>query len=177
MRRSWLALSLALAPLGCDRVGDFDTAVGQAYCGRITLAAAYRTGLSPRVQMRMTFDSGRIDAGESPGLLTPFDAGAESPTQLIVDAPLRPMPALAHDSLSQLEFGDGNEKSFLFAVSPAEPAAEALIAVVSLRNDDTVEVRLIRPGAAPSDGSDPPAGREPLFGLFTLERQEGDCGF
>jgi hypothetical protein len=167
-------LLIAALSYSCDRVSDFDLAPGESYCGNITLAAAYRAGLSVSTQMRMTFDSSKLDAGEPPGTLTTFDAGDESKNQLLADAPLRAIPALEHDPLSQLEFGDGREKNFMFAVSPVAPDAEAIIAVVSLRTDETVEVRLIRAGVATDP---PPAGREPLFGLFTLERQQSSCGF
>ena len=162
----------ALLASGCDRVSDFDLADGESYCGTITLAAVFRAGLSPRTQMRMTFDSSKLDTGEPPGTLTTFDN--EAMTQLLSDAPLRAIPALEHDALSSLEFGDGRERNFLFGVSPVAPEAEGLTTVVSLMNDDTVEVRLLRPSVATDP---PPAGREPLFGLFTLERQEGTCGF
>jgi hypothetical protein len=50
------------------------------------------------------------------------------------------------------------------------------VAIVSLRSDDTVEVRLIRPGAVAADG-EVPEGRRQIFGVFTLERQSGECGF
>ena len=59
-------------------------------------------------------------------------------------------------------------------VTPAAPEAEGLLAVLSLRSDGNVEVRLIRPGAS-DDTNGLPEGRRPLFGLFTLRRQPGAC--
>ncbi len=171
-----LVVALATTATACDRISDFDTGPGEAYCGQITLASGYRTGFTPRVQMRMTFDSSKVDAGESPGSVTTFDAGMETEPQLVTDAPLRPIPPLSHDPLSQLEFGDGREANLIYAVSPDSPEAESVLAVVSLRTDDAVEVRLIRPGAATVD-DEVPNGRRPLFGLFVLRRQDGDCGF
>jgi len=171
-----LAAALATPLTACDRISDFDTGPGEAYCGQITLASGYRTGFTPRVQMRMTFDSSQVDAGESPGLLTTFDAGMETEPQLLTEAPLRPIPPLSHDPLSQLEFGDGRDVNLIYGVSPNSPEAESVLAVVSLRSDDAVEVRLIRPGMA-AGADDVPAGRRPLFGLFVLRRRDGDCGF
>lgn len=167
------AALLALAS-GCEDLTDFDTTTGEAYCGAVTLAAAYRVGFSPRVQMRLgSFDASKIETGESPGLLSTYDAGEDVP-QMFVEVPLRPIPAMMHDPLSQLQFGDGREKNLIYAVSPTDPTAESLVAVVSLRSDDSVEVRLIRPGA--SDENVAPSRRQ-LFGLFSLTRQDGNCGF
>jgi hypothetical protein len=168
--------ALPLATMACDRISSFDTGPDEAFCGQITLASGYRTGFTPRVQMRMTFDSSKVDNDESPGTLTTFDAGQETGPQLLAKAPLRPIPPLSHDPLSELEFGDGRDFNLIYAVSPTSPEAESALAVVSLRADDAVGVRLIRPG---KDGADPaaPAGQEPLFGLFLLRRQDGDCGF
>ena len=117
-----------------------------------------------------------MDTNESPGTLTTFDAGEETEPQLLTEAPLRPIAPLSHDPLSQLEFGDGRELNLIYAVSPTSPEAESLLAVVSLRTDEAVEVRLIRPGTD-ATGDAVPAGRTPLFGLFLLRRRDGDCGF
>jgi hypothetical protein len=175
------ALAAAALAAGCDDLGDFTTEPGEAYCGQVTLGKSFRTGFSPRVQMRLRFDAAGIASGASPGTVTTFDAGAPPLDQRLLDeAALRPMPALVHDPLAQLEFGDGRERNLLYAVSPADAQADSLLAVLSLRTDEAVEVRLIRPGAAGLEAgtADPVARRRgPLFGLFTLERQRGDCGF
>ena len=95
---------------------------------------------------------------------------------MLDNALLRPFPAMQHDPLSRPEFGDGRERNAIYAVSPNASDAESLVAIVSLRSDDTVEVRLIRPGAVAADG-EVPEGRRQIFGVFTLERQSGECGF
>jgi hypothetical protein len=171
---------IALVLLGlmaCDRVSDFDTSEGEAYCGQITLASAYRAGFSPRVQMKMTFASTALEEGTSPGNLTTYDAGDETLPNLVLDAPLRAIPALEHDPLSQLAFGDGRDRNMIYAVTPVPDDEEALLAVISLRSDDSIEVRLLRAGRAAAPGAEATPGREPLFGLFRLERREGGCGF
>lgn len=163
----------ALALAGCDRLERFDLAPGEAYCGAVTLGAGYRQGLSPRVQMRLRWGGAALGTAGSPGTLTTFDAGAEAGAEHLIDeAPLRPIEPLLHDPLGELEFGDGRERNLVFGVSAADPAAESLVAIVSLRNDDAVEVRLLRPGT-PELGDVP--GRGPVFGLFVLSRQEGEC--
>jgi hypothetical protein len=172
MRPTFFALLLLL---GCDRIGDFDLEPDESYCGQITLGNQYRQGLSPRVQMRMTFDADQVSLGVSPGVLSTFDAGADDDKQrLIADAALRPIPPLVHDAFSDLQFGDGRDRNLLYAVSAADPTAESLLTVVSLRSDDLVEVRLIRAGLG---GDQVSLARKPMYGLFVLKREQGDCGF
>jgi hypothetical protein len=166
---AWLLASLA----GCEDLSDYDTAAGEAYCGNITVASTFRTGFTPSVQMRLSFDTSKVESGESPGALSTYDAKDETP-QMFVEAPLRPIGSLVHDPLSQLSFGDGRDKNMIYAVSPNDPTAESLIAVVSLRSDEGIEVRLVRGGSGVQDAA---PGRRQLFGLFVLARQEGDCGF
>ncbi len=166
-----VCMALALSGVACERVDDFTLEAGESYCGEITLGNQYRQGLSPRVAMRMTFDAAGIEHATGPGTLTTFDSGTEE--QLLRDAPLRPIPPLSHDALSDLTFGDGRDRNFIYAVSASDAAAESLIAIVSLRSDDRIEVRLIRPGMEGTDDS----GRTAIFGLFVLSRSEGACGF
>jgi len=170
---------LGLLGISCNDLSDFDTAADEAFCGQITLGSGYRSGFSPRVQMRLRLQTRKIEQGLSPGTLSTYDSGGEGgEIERVLDrAALRPIPPLAHDPLSELEFGDGRERNLLYAVSPPDPEAESLLAVLSLRTDEAVEVRLIRPGVSPADEPDPPRAREPLYGLFVLERQQGQCGF
>jgi hypothetical protein len=175
-----LGLALASAPsLGCTNLDRFTTGPGEAYCGAITIGAPFREGLSPRVQMRLTLDASALDGPSAPGTLSTFEAAAlgQAEERTFTDAALRPMAPLAHDAMSHLEFGDGRERNAVFAVSPTDEAAEAMLAVVSLKSDDTVEVRLLRPGMAASTTAPTPAGRRPIFGLFSLTRQSNRCGF
>ena len=170
---------LGAQALGCDDVERFSTAPGESYCGSITLAGEFRLGLSPLVQMRLKLDASAIDGADSPGTIATFEAadGATPERRLFTDAQLRAIPPMIQDPLSQLEFGESREKNRIFAVSPANPASESMIAVVSLRADDQVEVRLLRGGAVDPGGATVPEGRRPIFGVFPLARQEGQCGF
>ncbi|WP_437782980.1 hypothetical protein [Sorangium sp. So ce1097] len=185
-------VALRLAPLllagslgaggaaGCDDVSRFSTTEGESYCGAITLGGAFRAGLSPRVQMRLTLDADALDGPEPPGALWTYEApDAAAPELRLLDgAPLRPIGALAHDPLSRLEFGEGRERNAIYAVSPSDPDAESLLAILSLRTDESVEVRLLRPGQAPlPSGEAPAAERRQVFGNFRLTRRTGTCGF
>src|SRR5262245_9343572 len=174
MTRWMAACSVAcLATAGCDDHDQFSTKPGESYCGAVTVAAVFRAGLSPRVQMRLTLDAaGLDDETGSPGTLSTYEAAdpaaGTTERRMLTDAPLRPIAAIQHDPLSRPEFGDGRERNAMFAVSPHDSDAESLLAIVSLRSDDNVEVRLLRPGT--SADATAPEGRRQIFGLFPLER-------
>lgn len=176
-----LAMLLALgAHAGCDDVSRFSTADGEAYCGAVTLGSAFRAGLSPRVQMRLTLDASELDGPEPPGALSTYEPPSEGTPErrLLDEAALRPIAALGHDPLSRLEFGDGRERNAVYAVSASEPGAESLLAILSLRSDESVEVRLLRPGQEPLPSGEPlPPGQRQIFGVFRLTRRSGTCGF
>lgn len=171
-----LVVVLALG-LGCEDLSRFSTGAGQSYCGTVTLGAAFRRGFTPRTQMRLILDAEKIDTGESPGKVTTRELVDDADTaevRLLDEAPLRLIPPLAHDVLSRPSLGEGRVRTAIYSVTPADPEAEALLAILSLRSDGDVEVRLIRPGAS-DDSKSLPAGRRPLFGMFSLRRQPGPC--
>jgi len=175
--RLFAVAALALfAASGCEDLERFSTGPDEAYCGAITLASAFRTGLSPRVQMKLVLDASKLDDTASPGKLWTFEAEAPGrPARRLIDgADLRPIPPLAHDPLSHFEMGDGRERNAIFAVAPSDPDAEGLFAFLSLRSDGGVEVRLLRAG---SDAAEVSEQRRPIFGMFLLTRREGTCGF
>ena len=173
-----LPLAIVGAGLGCTDLEHFSTGQGDAYCGSVTLGGSFRTGLSPRVQMRLRLDATALDGPGSPGTISTFEgAGPEADRRLLTDAPLRRLPAMDNDPLSRPDFGDGRIRNWIFAVTPVDPEAESVLAVLSLRADDTIEVRLLRPGKAPTGTEIVPPGRRPLFGIFPLTKQVGTCGF
>ncbi len=174
MAQTYMLCTTLVLLCGCDRSAVLDTPSGEAWCGNITLGGAYRSGFSPRVQLRLHIDASLLDSDRSPGRVTTFDSGEQDHPKLLDNAPLRPMRALAHDPLSQLQIGQGRELNYLFATTPTPATHESLLAIVSLRNDDQVEVRLLRPGAAAA--ADDPL-RRPLFGVFLLQRRSDNCGF
>jgi hypothetical protein len=153
----------------------FSTEPGEAYCGAITLGSAFRAGLSPRVQMRLELDAEALEGPDSPGRLSTFEAPTtELPERrLFEEAALRPIPPLAHDALSRVEMGEGRERNAVYEITPREPTAAAVLAFLSLRSDERIEVRLLRPGTDANDDDK----RKLIFGLFSLVKREGSCGF
>lgn len=172
-RRAALVALLA-AGAGCEDLSRYSTSPGQSYCGTIALGAVFRRGFTPRAQMRLTLDASELDGTGSPGELSTRELRDDGEVRLLDAAPLRPIPPLVHDVLSHPELGEGRARTAIYAVTPSDPDAEALFAVLSLRTDGFVEVRLLRAGAS-DDPTSLPEGRRPLFGLFTLRRQNGTC--
>ena len=172
----WAVASLAVGcAAGCEDRDAFTTAEGESYCGAITLGRAFREGVGPRMQMRLQLDAAELDTAASPGRLWAWEpGGAVSTTRALLDGvPLEPIAPLAHDALGDLEFGEGRERNALYAVRPDDPASEGMFAILSLRSDGRVEVRLLRAGMR---GEGAPEERSPVFGVFLLERRRGDCG-
>ena len=178
MIRPLATASFALLFGGCDPLANFDLEPTEAFCGHIASASRYRQGFSPRVQMRLRIDTMKIGTDDTVGTMTTFDPDAGRSARMLNGSALRPITAMSHDPLSRLEFGDGRERNMIYAVTPDNHDAESLLAVVSLRHDDRVEIRLLRPGKKlTSSGQPSGANHRPIFGLFTLTRQAGDCGF
>jgi len=151
---------------GCKDISRFTTRPGESYCGNVVSAGFVRQGFGPGVRMRMTLDVDQLDS--SPGMIVTDDG-------MFDYANLRPIPQLAHDTLSTLSFGEGRQRNLLFGIGPSHgPMA---IAVVSLLDNGDVEVRILR-GAALLPGEEPsPADGEQLYGIFPMQRQTGTCGF
>ena len=164
IQRRAIALSaVLLATLACqDDLQRFDTGENGAYCGTIVDGGFIRSGFPAGLALRLTLDVDSLEV--MPGTLSTDDAssGPCSPEPTFDAAPLHITPEIFADPLSLLDFGRGREHSFLAWVD-AE-CGESALAVVSLRHDEGVEVRLLRRGGNVGD-----------FGVFLLNRT--DCEF
>lgn len=74
------------------------------------------------------------------------------------DAALGSVPGAEADVLAGMTFDGAPLRTYLSFVEPVEGAAGSALAVVSLYDDERVELRLLRGGAAP------------LYGIFALRR-------
>jgi hypothetical protein len=160
------ALALA-APLlaGCRDVSRFSTRDG-VFEGQVVQGSFVRTGnIAEDVRMCLTFDADHLQDG--PGVLTTSDGRFTA-------TPLRPIPQIWHDPLSQLGFGDGRVQNLVYAAAPNGESGDALV-VVSLMQSGRVEVRLLRGAPAADAAAPPPPSGAPLFGVFTLERRHEPC--
>ncbi|HNS96258.1 MAG TPA: hypothetical protein PLJ27_25240 [Polyangiaceae bacterium] len=158
---------LSLGTTGCQDISRFGTGPGQSYCGRIVPGGFVREGFSPGVTMRVHLDADHLY--DAPGDVATDDG-------LFADAPLRPIPQLAHDSLSTLNFGEGRVRNLLYGAQPTQGAVAYVI--LSLLDNEDVEARVLR-GAPPTDIEAVPVGwfGPELFGVFPLTRQSNSCGF
>lgn len=172
-------VALAALALGCNDLNRYSTAPSESYCGSVTLSSAFRAGLSPRVQMRVQLDAAELDTEQSPGVVWTFEAGArDEPTHRLLNrAPLRRIPKIESDPIAALDLGGGRDHTRIFAVTPSDAEEDPLLAILSLRSDDGIEVRLLRPGLGGTGTKAPPTGKRPIFGVFTLTKQIGTCGF
>jgi hypothetical protein len=158
---------------GCRDVSRFSTGPGEAYCGPIVHGEFVRQGFSSSVRLRMTFNADLVGQYDLPGQITTDDG-------LLDGVWMRPIPQLAHDPLSTLNFGESRENNLIFAVDPSDPArGPTILAVISLLRDGDAEVRLLRGAPALGDASTSAVDGSPIFGVFTpLRKQSADaCGF
>lgn len=162
-----VAFAFLLALGGCDDITRFGTGPDESYCGQIVPGGFVRQGFAPGVRLRLHLDTDRLQV--APGDLATDDG-------LLSDAQLRPIPQLAHDSLSTMSFGEGRVRNLLFGAQPEDGAA--VYVIISLLENESVEVRILR-GAPATQGEAPPAAEHgpDLFGVFPLVRQKGTCGF
>jgi hypothetical protein len=163
------------AGLGCSTLSGYSTGTGESYCGAVTTTATFRAGLAAGAQMRLSLDATLLDGEASPGVVSTYEpaSGATPARRLLDRVALRRVPALENDPLAAPDLGTGRDQSHVFALTPTAPGEDPLLTVVSLRSDGGVEVRLVRPGVATTA----PPGHDPVFGLFTLVKQAGACGF
>jgi hypothetical protein len=173
-----LALILLCLLGGCRSLDRFDTSPGTAYCGRLVSAEFVRGGLlpldtGPMLNMRMTLDTSQLDG--VPGVIATDDAvrGLCTPLPLFQDAELRGVEQVAHDDLSLLEFGTGREHNFVAYVDST--CQGSMVTIVSLMKDDSVELRVLKPGRMRRAEGEPLI--EPGFGIFKLRQQRGNCRF
>jgi len=178
--RLFVALAATAALASCRSIDRFDTEKPAAYCGAIIGGPVFesgfiRKGAPPSLELRLELDTGSLT--DRPGSLTSNDgaAGFCKPAPLFDEAPLRAMPELLHDALSQADLGPGHEHDFFAWVDSA--CEGTMLAVVSLLTNGAVEVRLLKPGPDLPALADEDQEKRPGFGLFYLQRSATGCGF
>ena len=175
-----LALAAAAALGGCRSLARFDTEGAAAYCGAIVGGSTFhdgfiRSGAPPSLELSLTLDTSSLTT--RPGSLTSNDGatGFCSPAPLFDGAPLRAIPKMLQDALSQADLGPGHEHTFFAWIDSV--CQGTMLAVVSLLPNGEVEVRLLKPGPEqPADAPEDPA-KSPGFALFYLQRRSNGCGF
>lgn len=150
----------------CNDISRFDTGDQDAYCGTIVAAPFVRQGFDRSVQAELSLSIANLH--HAPGTLTTHRGTKRCEGEpLFYEAALRPPNKLESDPLSMLEFGQGRELNFMSWVDSA--CEGTYLAVISLMNDDSVELRLMR-GQLDDEGQE--VG--PL-GVFPLTRGRRGC--
>jgi hypothetical protein len=164
------ALGLSLCVFsGCKAIDEFDTGTHDAYCGQVVGAPFVREGFDRQLKLQIKLHLATLNT--LPGELTTDDSdiGRCAPLPLFDAAKLRAPNKLESDALSTLSFGDSSLLNFMSWVDST--CQGTYLAVVSLLQDKSVEVRLLR-GELDPDGHEVGA-----FGIFKLKRSVGSCDF
>ena len=168
------------ALVSCRSLERFNTQPPAAYCGAIVGTPPFNigfipTGAPPNLELGLRID---IDALTTlPGSLSSNDAtsGFCKPAPLFDQAPLRAIPEIMHDALSQADLGEGHQHTFFAWVDST--CEGSMLAVVSLLTNGAVEVRLLRPGPDLPPMANEDVSKGPGFALFYLQRRDTGCGF
>lgn len=194
-----LAFVVLFAGSACTELGDFrgdyaGDAVGGLTCSDgdgpcSFIRRGFRGGTTLSLEgFDPTVRSYDETSGAGPGRLSTDDGHCGPGTATLIDEPLKPIPALAHDALAELEVpGSGRIRTYLYALEPTRgPLAgrDAMVFLTLLEGDD-IEVRIIAGDGAGTDCAalpvpDPPALPEDcaprsmqecdFFGVFELSR-------
>ncbi len=152
-----LIFMIALAGSGCTELGEFRG----DYSGDVLGGVACADGTGPCSFIRRGFRGGTTltlddfdptvltydeTTGAGPGRLSTDDEHCGVGTATFVDEPLRPVPAIAHDALSDLEVpGSSRVRTYVYALEPTRgPLAgrDAMVFVTLLEEGD-LELRIV----------------------------------
>ena len=161
VRAPALALAAVAALSSCSGLERFGTRQDEVWKGAVVESRYVRRGFDPLTTLSLApLDLTNQTSG--PGRITTSDG-------TFADAALLPIAAASYDTLSEIDLGGGRGRSFLFLVeiSAGPHAGELAVAVLSLLEDETIELRIVRGTGADPEGDD-------LYGVFPLSRQKRD---
>lgn len=162
------AVFALLATVAACRDPERFSTHGDHYEGLVVGGAFTRAGVEPSLRLCLELDATSLQ--DRPGSLRSSDGR--------FNGPLRVVPEAFHDPIATLTFGDGRERTMLYAVTPtADGGAEPeVLVLLSLMTGGTVDVRLVR-GAAGAAGDAEPGQAPRIFAVVPLERRDGPCPF
>lgn len=182
-------LLAALIGSSCRSVDRFDTHDDEAYCGRLLgqddlslgFEAASWTGSGE--QATITIEALRtaqlFDQNGKVALLTTHDANygpcSAELQPLFARAPIRTIGKAQGDRLANLQISEDHEGDYVTFVDSS--CSGSMVAILSLIQDGTLELRLLRPAPAKDLDASVPATPDntPRFGLFQLTKQKQGC--
>jgi hypothetical protein len=152
--------------LGCSDLSRFSTNTGESYCGSVIDAGFVRAGIPIGTTMRLQLDATQLQV--SPGTLwvsNPIgSAGVASAVTI------EPIPQLSNDPLSSFTFGEGRVAN---SIAVIHVGGVEIWVVLSLLQSGDVEVRLMH--GSPTQQAATAQQDLQIFGVFQLQKQEGDC--
>lgn len=152
--------TLASSLVACERLDRYGTGSGSLE-GVVENADLVRAGFAPGVRACLELDTGQLQS--QPGFVSTSDGR-------FTHTPLRPVPPLTADTLSNLSFAAGQVRNLLFALRENGATPRDALVVLSLLDDGRVELRIL-------DGAPGAPGVEPLYGVFPLERARSRCSY
>jgi hypothetical protein len=157
-RSTILAMALLVVAAACSDEDAFTTSPGECFRGGIIGADFVRTGFDAEVRALLTVDVRNLTnaIGEAGRLWTT--------DRLFEAAPVNQMRQVSNDTISLFQFPGGRIRNYLAHARAADGTPATI--VISLMENDSVELRIIRPPSGDSSG--PPA----LFGVFRLALDE-----
>jgi hypothetical protein len=154
-----VVLTAAFALVACRDVTKFSSKDG-SYEGGVVQGSFVRSGVGETARLCMTLDTDHLQ--DAPGVITTTDGR-------FTQTPLRPIPQIWHDPLSQMSFGDGRVQNLVYVATPKNESEDVMV-VVSLMTSGDLEVRMLRGAPSAEDaGATKPA---PLFAIFQISRRE-----
>lgn len=155
-----MVLLLGIALCACADLDRYGTRQDEVWRGTVVSSRFVRRGFDTLPTLELApLDLENTTSG--PGRITTSDG-------IFREAALLPIAAAEYDALASLDLGAGRRSfMYLVAISDGPHAGELAIAVVSLLEDETVEVRIVRGTGADPEGDD-------LYGVFPLTRQKRD---
>ena len=166
MRKYVIVFFIWTMCVACTDIGSFSTGEGECYRGKIVDADYVRSGFEPGITLSLTLDTSVLATGSgSAGLLWTSDGIFEAAT-------IRQMKQIAHDPFSLFQFPGGRIKNYLVHV-PVSNGTLA-IAVISLMENQEVEIRIMQPNSFIQLPKDEKKESKDLFGVFRL-KHEPEC--
>jgi hypothetical protein len=152
----------ALAALGCRNVDTFTTGADEHFEGTVVQGGFVRSGFEAGTKLCVSLDGNRLN--DLPGTISSSDGRFKN-------AALRPIPQVFHDPISTFNFGEGRARNLMYVARGLTDDSVEATTVISLMESEQLEVRVFR--GAPGDDRAP----RPLFGVFLLQRERGQCSF
>jgi hypothetical protein len=160
--------AISIFAIGCRDTAGFSTGSGH-YEGSVVSGSFVRNGIADGTRACITLDANHFQ--DAPGSIWTNDGLFEA-------VPLRPIPQIWHDPLSTLAFGEGRTKNLVYVATPNPDGGTIggdVMAIISLMDSGSIEVRLIRGAPQGPDGGD--VGSDDIFAIFDLSTTPGPCPF